>query len=474
MVGWLQKVQVRNKLKKNFNMRGAVKIYNPDEKKKIRILKNQTNQKLKNNVEVKLERKEKKEIRDKTYRIEKLVNAMKNGAVDKRKEKRCGVCKRLHIDDVQATSTTFDEQKYTITGIVYVVKKKEIFWKTQCIRCTAQTKAKKYVAGGNAFVEQIVKSMTYHLAGTYLETKAKFNTLLKESNNKCAICNIELILKGKSGWKQLSITDKYPNLRSSTKTCELSDLAVVCLACQKFQNDMPWHVLKHAILEISETCTGLNQNAIKHENCNFDMTVSYKRCREPFQSKLIAYYGMHCAYTGILMTRKSHSWKTISFDRHDSQKFYSFQNVQLVCKNINYVKSKNINDTHVKEWLFHLHTVHQQNMFNLKDNITDAEQKSFVKHQQQQCALAFINGFLKKCEIEKKLFYYLQLGNVDLRTDNMYCKICKKQIVDILNHDNMNSSNTTFGEMYVKVKEIKWHTKCVLCKQKMYELQKLK
>jgi hypothetical protein len=65
-------------------------------------------------------------------------------------------------------------------------------------------------------------------------------------------------------------------------------------------------------------------------------------------------YESRCFYTGLEIVYESFKFNTASFDRIDSKLQYTNDQVQLVCKNINYVKKGAITELELLKWIENL------------------------------------------------------------------------------------------------------------------------
>lgn len=137
-----------------------------------------------------------------------------------------------------------------------------------------------------------------------------------------------------------------------------------------------------------------------------------------------------CAITGLPMTTIEHCYTSISIDRINSNRHYSIDNVQLVCKGINLGK-KNFNDSRIRELIVGLKT----NTIITPPTLYRHE-KRYKKYQRS------VESFLKhKLDVAKRNKLHLVL--VDLPTLiskwTNYCHILNLPIYHVL-HDPLSAS----------------------------------
>lgn len=156
-----------------------------------------------------------------------------------------------------------------------------------------------------------------------------------------------MIKRGKCGYNQLSINKLHPNLKDS------DILHLSCLACNLCQNNLPYfEFLKHILLII-------DNNQIKNDKKFTKNELLWLRKRNtqcPYDIRLhvAEKYGRYCVYTGLEIVYESHKFNSASFDRIDSKLPYTKDQVQLVCKHINYVKKGAITESELFKWIENL------------------------------------------------------------------------------------------------------------------------
>jgi hypothetical protein len=87
---------------------------------------------------------------------------------------------------------------------------------------------------------------------------------------------------------------------------------------------------------VKHRCIYLNKRSYaKYDECDFD---------SQFLIDLWYSNDGKCAITGLQMNHKTGNLYTVSVDRIDSTKSYTKDNVQLICKGINFLKNKHTQD----------------------------------------------------------------------------------------------------------------------------------
>ncbi len=140
-------------------------------------------------------------------------------------------------------------------------------------------------------------------------------------------------------------------------------MVIVCLACQWFQHNLSWEDHLTTIKEIA-TCELTTKNTAPltwyelrwiNTSCGGSNV-----CPVNIRHQVIARDGRHCRETNAEVVFDSGYWNTASFDRDDSSLPYSLEQTRLVCKHINYVKTKSISKSEMEQWLAHLRIMYNR------------------------------------------------------------------------------------------------------------------
>ncbi len=294
----------------------------------------------------------------KKIRKTQLNELIENGYKDLRKHgRKCSRCNKLCIKADELTVNTILKEDETSCGSYCNHKTKRIIWQTFCSTCVSERQKISLIEGTNRFDGQQVNALMRHLSMTPKDRRDAMNQLREQFGGKCAACGIQTIRGGKSGFRQESFTDMFPKSRPvDNPSCEVKDLRLVCLACQNFQNDLNWNEIFDAFVEIQQAphkpknLTPLSQKESRY--------LLKTKCRngksEELKRKLFDRDGRHCQYTGVEMKFEPDHWNSVSFDRFDPQQDYTFENIHLVCQNINYIKKQSITQEELLAWIEHI------------------------------------------------------------------------------------------------------------------------
>jgi hypothetical protein len=309
----------------------------------------------------------------KVENTDELQQLLSSGCIDKRtKGKKCTSCQKVCLG-YDMGRFPMDHESYT----TYRLQFNMIYWQSLCTACKF-VNAKNRNANRPAsdiFMEYLVGGMARHIDGTRADMKDTFQYIKKRDQGHCASCNILVISNFKSGWKQESVNDRYPDTKQPNKKCQLEDLVICCSACNSFQNSLPWDIHLNALSQIANVKTfSRNTNVLTDiERMWFyrDHGKNSKRCKNDVRQQLLQRDGRYCTVTGVELMFESHHWNTVSFDRIDSKLPYTLENVRLVCKNINFVKKKHITESELQAWLAHIRIQFCSDTTNFIDAIYD-------------------------------------------------------------------------------------------------------
>jgi hypothetical protein len=289
-------------------------------------------------------------------RYDQLISS---GFIDMRiQEKKCSRCTKLCVKSEEFTVDTILKDNETLC--VYKIDKRvnRIYWQYFCIICKNENERNSHINGTGKFDSNQVGNLRRHLTMTSKEMRIALNQLREQFGGKCAACGIQTIPKGKSGFRQQSLTDMYPKNRpDDDKSCSVDDMRLVCLACQYHQHDLNWNEFFDTFREIQQALhkpknlTPLNQEELEYflnsGDHSFGKNIDLRR-------KLFARDGRNCQYTGVEMRFEPGYWNSVSFDRFDSSQKYTLENTHLVCKTINYIKKQAITEQELKDWIAHV------------------------------------------------------------------------------------------------------------------------
>jgi hypothetical protein len=284
------------------------------------------------------------------------------GYIDKRKpDKICKQCKKQCIKYEEIGHVLGPNEVF----MSHTIKNININWRSQCLKCQALTNKKFKTTNPDGYISRhLRKLLKRHINGTKYARKYAYTIIRQRSRNWCDCCGITVIFCSGSGWRQASITDKYPNLRSTENpVAPIEDLVIVCLACQWFQHDLSWEDHLKAIKTIA-TCDLNAKNTTP-------LTVIERRwvsqsgyaehvCPNDIRIKVVERDGRHCRETNAELVFEPGHWNTASFDRDNSSLWYTFDQTRLVCKSINYVKTKAITKSEMEKWLAHLRIMYDR------------------------------------------------------------------------------------------------------------------
>ncbi len=334
-------------------MKGAPsKNHDPNVLKAARISRGKVSSKLKRTPVARDEKKRLKSIQEAQNRKSRIDDLIAKGATDSRKARICKLCQKRCVrdEDYIFQQPGFDE---TRTRSQYDRRRNTFHWQQDCVLCKLANRRKNYRKGGVEFLSNIAKSTLFHVGGTMEQARKLVSDMIKESGGLCKSCGVEVLSRGSSGWQQLSITDMFPDRRTVEKRCGKEDLAIVCLACQKFQNDLSWDVFLSALRDIAKGPDDKSKPT-RPWPLKTDHTRGGDGCPIHIQQQIILRDGLFCAYTGLEAYFEKYHWRTASWDRYDSSLPYTLENTHLVCKNINYVKSRAVTEAHLLEWISHI------------------------------------------------------------------------------------------------------------------------
>lgn len=261
----------------------------------------------------------------------------------------CSKChkKKISIEDYDKDFILPENCVYALSQIIK--KEKRIRWHEICVDCTKNKNNDNYINGGFSFIRTITVTIRLHLDNSNEEAKIIYKNLCVQDDNRCYTCNTELIKMGKSGYRQLSINKLHPNLKES------DILHLSCLACNLCQNSLPYFEFLKYILLIIEN-NNIRNDDDKELTKNELLWLKKQRIICPYDVRLhvVEKYCRSCIYTGLEIVYESHKFNTASFDRIDSKLPYTNDQVQLVCKHINYVKKGAIDESELFKWIENL------------------------------------------------------------------------------------------------------------------------
>lgn len=264
--------------------------------------------------------------------------------------KKCIECLKTKVEyENSAYYSLASDETFATTSVS--TSRKELMWLSRCVICSKQRQETQYTNGGLHFEYKQIHTIRSHTDKSRDDAKIHLDNLYKLSNNKCFTCNVELVNLGKSGFAQASINKLHPN-RPDCKIVQLS-----CLACNLCQNKLPYiDFLKHLVLIANNNTIKSNKNTLgKNELIWLKRGgVNTIQCPATVRLHVVEKYGRYCVYTGLEVSFESNKFNTASFDRIDSSKPYSNDQVLLVCKHINYVKRGAITEQELIKWITHV------------------------------------------------------------------------------------------------------------------------
>ncbi len=301
--------------------------------------------------------------RQSEYR-ESILKLLSDGYRDNRQQGRqCKECRKICIgyecaDYTLGINEVFAMHQTRESGIIN--------WIPRCIECHS-THHKKYdiATTEKNFIKALCPTLKRHMDGTSKDRKNMVTFIRSKCSDRCQCCGILLIFLSKSGWRQASITDMYPNMRENDPVAPINELVFVCLACQWFQHNLPWESMLVAIKSIA-TCNIFTKNDAPFSEdelrwinrCNTSASRMHLQCHQSIKNPISMRDGRHCVITNHELMFESGHWNTASFDRDDSSLPYTVEQTHLVCKNINFVKSGSITRSELGFWLSHLRLVY--------------------------------------------------------------------------------------------------------------------
>lgn len=298
---------------------------------------------------------ENKKIRSKVQRDNIIKKFLNDGAEDKRNpEKKCIGCLKFHVPCENINYILKDNE--TFTGSKIIKKTNKVYWQSLCVSCIAKKTENDYKNGGTRFFRSLANGLRFHMNGTSDDRKKALDAIINRDGLTCTSCGVEVIAKGKSGWRQLSVNNKHPNV--FVDSVPVSNLVVSCQACNMFQNSLEWSIFLEALLRIASGPKKyyINNSAVTDEEEKYlkQKGLSDDKCPLQLKIEIIEEYGRNCFFTGEPLKFISHDPFTISFDRFDSSKPYTLEGTRPVAKHINLAKKINITEDHIREWIEHL------------------------------------------------------------------------------------------------------------------------
>lgn len=260
---------------------------------------------------------------------------------------KCNMCLKTKIAVEESNTYTLKPDE-TFTGSLIKNDQKKIRWFSICVTCAKQQRAQNYLNGGVRFTKGLVHLIRAHKSVSPLDAKLILDELIKSEASKCFTCDIDLIAKGKSGFSQMSINKIHPDKPKS------NIVHMSCLACNLAQNDLPYIEFLRFLYTIAKnTRVKNNTEALNEKELQWLNWIAIA-CPNDVRLFVANKYGRYCYYTGLEIAFESFKFNTASFDRINSKLPYSNDQVQLVCKNINYVKKLSISEAELLKWLAHL------------------------------------------------------------------------------------------------------------------------
>jgi len=287
---------------------------------------------------------------------------LKEGYTDRRQEtKRCNSCNKKCVGYERLHYVLKDDEVFVVHQIR---DSKLIHWKPRCRSCELKYQ-RLYTLNNNenCILKGLCASLKRHMDGTPNDRKDAIKLIREKSRDKCASCGIRVIFRSKCGWRQVSITDKYPNLRhNDNPIAPLEDMVIVCLACQWFQHDLSWEEFLLAIKTIATYDLNVKNDApFTREEIKWIRTPCNVDCLADVRNEVANRDGRHCVVTNVEVVYESGHWNTASFDRDDSSIQYFTEQTRIVCKHINFVKKMSITNSEMELWLKHLRLIYMRN-----------------------------------------------------------------------------------------------------------------
>lgn len=260
----------------------------------------------------------------------------------------CNMCCKTKIAVEESNIYTLKSGE-TFTGSKVYNSLKQIRWFSTCVACKKKKDKQNYLNGGEQFKKGLTNLTRKHKNESLTEAKLTLDNLM-QTENKCFTCNIDLIAKGKSGFAQMSMNKLHPDKPEST-IVHLS-----CLACNYAQNNLPYTEFLRFLYTIAKNTHDKNNTESFNEKELQWLNGSHgpQACPTDIRLFVANKYGRYCFYTGLEIVYESFKFNTASFDRINSKLPYSKEQVQLVCKHINFVKQRAITEAELFKWLAHL------------------------------------------------------------------------------------------------------------------------
>jgi len=318
-----------------------------------------------------------------------LLSGHTNKRIDGRK---CPRCIKKYVGYENNRDLLEDE-----TFARHRIMSKSIHWPSLCTVCNNADKKfnKKKANASFVFDTNLGSTIATHTNGTREDMLNRLRLMRVRDNQMCKGCCIPVISIAKSGWRQESINNMYPNKLEHDETTLIENLAISCLACNRFQNKLSWEEYLEAVTTIANVPTIKNMSPLSAEEYTWLMhdyhENSFKRCPPNVKLALFLKYGRHCAVTGVEMLFKSGYWNTVSYDRFNSKLPYTVDNTRLVCKHINFVKLKNITESELQSWLAHIRSqfvvdtnpfiaIHKEHFYERQQMAEDARTANLISN----------------------------------------------------------------------------------------------
>ena len=296
----------------------------------------------------------------KEKRQNQIENAIVNGFVDLRSNtQKCVDCGKFKI----CKTNTLHELKENETFCGSAIKKKEkkIYWIERCSGCLSEHCKKLRADGGNKFKDILVNCVNLHISGPRSKAAEILKRVCERVGLKCHTCGVDCIFKSKSGWRQVSINNLRPELKSQDMPCAEEDLVVSCLACNLFQNKLTFQETTVALLQLCSEPSKPILRALTYTEDqllrrNYGSEISYKGtgCNYDVAAEVVKIHGLSCVYSKVPLLFERHKAFSFSVDRVDSSQPYTVENARPCAKHINYVKKGAIIENELLDWLRHL------------------------------------------------------------------------------------------------------------------------
>lgn len=297
--------------------------------------------------------------------LQKIEDAKKEGYIDSRHDNICcSKCNRIKVAYERSDRTPIDETTHAETG--FLKSGFLISWCSRCMECNANY-SNNYNQAPEHFNGVIAGStIMTHVKGT----KDDFVNVAKHIRNRdkdiCYTCGIQVIAQTKSGWKQLSINDKNPDLRTQDKNVLIDDLVLTCLACNLFQNSLSWKECIDALHTIANTPPVIQDDSIdsnyisslpRKQAAWIKLSRAKERCPRDMKIQAAEKSRGICQLLHIPVVFESNHWNTAAFDRINTKIGYNDpNNVQVAANHANYVKKGAITLEEFNEWVQHIRT----------------------------------------------------------------------------------------------------------------------